>query len=111
MTPTTSKEGMDPPVTHWEPSPGISPIMFYTGDKFPRWKNQLFVGAMGHEQLKRLILDNEKVVREEIIFHGLGRVRDIQTGPDGYIYLALQDAGSQLSSNSPGRIVRLVPVR
>jgi glucose/arabinose dehydrogenase len=65
MTPTTSKEGMDPPVTHWEPSPGISPIMFYTGDKFPRWKNQLFVGAMGHEQLKRLILDNEKVVRED----------------------------------------------
>jgi aldose sugar dehydrogenase len=110
-TESTSHEGMDPPITHWEPSPGISPIIFYTGDKFPQWKNQLFVGAMGHEQLKRLALDGEKVVREEIVFHGLGRVRDIQTGPDGFIYIALQDSGPQLSSDTPGRIVRLIPVR
>ena len=109
MTETTSKEGMDPPVFHWEPSPGISPIMFYTGDKFPQWKNQLFAGAMGHEQLKRLVLDAEKVVREEVVFRGLGRVRDIKTGPDGYIYLALQEAGPSVSSNTAGRIVRLVP--
>jgi len=110
-TETTSKDGMDPPVIHWEPSPGLSPIMFYTGDKFPQWKNQLFVGAMGHEQLKRLVLEDEKVVREEIVFHGLGRVRDMVTGPDGYIYVALQDSGPQLSSTTPGRIVRLVPVQ
>lgn len=110
-TEMTSKDGMDSPVTHWEPSPGISPIMFYTGDKFPQWKNQLFVGAMVHEQLKRLVLDGEKFIREEIVFHGLGRVRDIVTGPDGYIYLALQDAGPSSSSTTPGRIVRIVPVQ
>ena len=85
--------------------------MFYTGDKFPGWKNQLFIGAMAHEQIKRIVLDGEKFVREEIVLRGFGRVRDIVTGPDGYIYLALHEGNPQVSLNSPGRIVRLVPAQ
>lgn len=107
----TTMEGMDDPVTHYSPSPGISPFMFYTGDKFPRWKNQPFVGVMRGEELKRLVLDNDKYVREEVIFEGLGRVRDIVTGPDGFIYIALQEPGPSVSATTPGSLIRLVPAK
>ena len=66
------------------------------------WRNHLFVACLGGEQLKRLETDGDRVVREEIIFKGYGRVRDVVTGPDGLLYLAM---------NSPGRIARLVPDR
>jgi aldose sugar dehydrogenase len=108
-TEKTSMPGMDDPAWHWEPSPGISPLAFYTGNQFPAWKNQLFVGAMAHEQLKRLTIDGDKVVKEEIVFRGLGRIRDIVTGPDGNLYLALHEGGPNVSANTPGKIVRLVP--
>lgn len=108
-TEKTSMPGMVDPVWHWEPSPGISPLAFYTGDKFPAWKNQLFVGAMAHEQLKRLTLEGDKVVKEEVVFRGWGRIRDIVTGPDGYLYLALHVSGPSVTTNTPGKIVRLVP--
>lgn len=110
-TDKTSMPGMDDPAWHWEPSPGISPLAFYTGDKFPEWKNQLFVGAMAHEQLKRLTIDGDTVVKEEVVFRGLGRIRDIVTGPDGYLYIALHEAGPNATANTPGKIVRLVPAQ
>ena len=58
------------------------------------------MACLGGEQLKRLEIDGQRVVREEIVFKGYGRVRDVITGPDGFLYLAI---------NSPGRIARLVP--
>lgn len=92
--------GTRQPIVAWTPSVAPSGIEFYTGNPFPRWRNHLFVACLGGEQLKRLETDGHRVVREEIIFKGYGRVRDVVTGPDGLLYLAI---------NSPGRIARLVP--
>ncbi len=93
-------EGMESPVAWWTPSVAPAAIEFYTGDRFPRWKNNLFIACLMGQQLKRLETDGDKVVHQEILFAGMGRVRDVVTGPDGLIYLAM---------NTPGRIARLVP--
>ena len=109
-TETTALDSMDQPVAHYEPSPGICPILVYNGNRFPNWKGSVLVGVMGHEELKRLTVDGSKVVKQEVVFKGLGRVRDIVLGPDGYLYLALANPGASLSANSPGRVVRVTPV-
>jgi aldose sugar dehydrogenase len=100
ITTLTEKEGMEQPVKHWKPSPGISALEFYTGDLFPKWKHQAFVGALVFQEIKRLKLDGEKVEEEEIFLKGYGRVRDIKTGPEGAIYLLL---------NEPDQVLRLTP--
>jgi len=97
---TAGDASMRSPAITWTPSVAPSGIEFYSGNQFPRWRNHLFVACLGGEQLKRLETDGHRVVREEIIFKGYGRVRDVVTGPDGLLYLAI---------NSPGRIARLVP--
>jgi glucose/arabinose dehydrogenase len=96
----TEQEGMEPPVVQWTPSLAVCGIAFYTGERFPGWKNDLFVGGLVGKQLRRLVIENGRVTHQEILFRGLGRVRDVVNGPDGYLYVAL---------NQPGRIVRLVP--
>ena len=110
-TETTSKPGMEQPVTHYEPSPGIAPILAYNGSKYPGWKGNVLVGFMGHEELRRLTVNGTRVVDQEVLFKGLGRVRDFVLGPDGLLYVALANPGAQLSSTTPGRVVRLVPVQ
>ncbi len=97
----TAREGMESPIKTWTPAIAPSGIGFYTGDRFPQWKNNLFVAALVKEALIRLELDGDKVVHEEVVFRGLGRVRDVTTGPDGLLYVSLE---------GPGRIMRLVPV-
>jgi len=109
MSATTARPGMQQPVVHWTPSIGPSGITFYTGDKFPRWRNDLFVTALVGEALRRLVTQDDRVVHEEVLFRGFGRVRDVVTGPDGYLYLALQVPGAQVTASTPGRVVRLVP--
>jgi glucose/arabinose dehydrogenase len=96
----THKEGMEQPIRYWTPSPALCPLEFYTGHLFPKWKNHLFVGALSHEEIKHFKLDQETVVSEERFFKTLGRVRDIKTGPEGALYLVL---------NNPHAVVRLVP--
>jgi glucose/arabinose dehydrogenase len=96
----TEKEGMEPPVVQWTPSIAACGIAFYTGDRFPGWKNDLFVTGLVGKQLRRLVIENGRVTHQEILFRGLGRVRDVVDGPDGYLYVAL---------NAPGKIVRIVP--
>jgi aldose sugar dehydrogenase len=108
--PPPSTEGMDLPVKYWNPSIAPSGIMFYSGDKFPEWKNDLFVTGLGGEALRRLETDGDTVVHEEIVFKGFGRVRDVVTGPEGYLYVALSIPGVKVSDTTPGTIVRLVPV-
>lgn len=100
VTDKTAQAGMEQPVEYWTPSIATSAIAFYTGDRFPRWKNDLFLCALAGQQFRRLRIDGHKVTHQEILFRGRGRVRDVATGPDGYLYIAL---------NEPGRIVRLVP--
>lgn len=105
ITDLTAKEGMEQPITYWTPSPAVAAIEFYTGDKFPKWKGNLFVCSLVDTHLKRLVIDGHKVVSQEIVFRDLGRVRDVITGPDGYLYVSLNSA----FQDSPGEIVRLVP--
>ena len=96
----TERAGMESPVAWWSPSVAPAAIEFYTGDRFPNWKNNLFIACLVGRQLKRIETDGDKVVHQEIVFSEMGRVRDVVTGPDGLIYLAM---------NNPGRIARLVP--
>jgi glucose/arabinose dehydrogenase len=101
----THREGMEQPVHIWVPSIGISGLMIYTGDRFPRWKGNIFVAGMAGEQLARLTLDGRDVINEETLAQRLGRIRDVRQGPDGYIYLAIEDR-----DRAPTPIVRLEPV-
>jgi len=101
ITSLTHKEGMEQPVLHWTPSIAVCGIGFYRGDKFPKWKNHLFVTSLAREELRRLEIVDRKVVHQEIVFKGIGRIRSVVTGPDGCLYLAM---------NAPDRIIRLEPV-
>ncbi len=100
----THRQGMEQPVHFWVPSIGISGLLIYTGDKFPGWKGSLFSGGLSGEQLARLAMDGQKVLVEETLVPRLGRVRDVRQGPDGYIYLALDDR-----QGGPSALVRLEP--
>lgn len=100
MNAVTTRADVEPPVTYWIPSIAPCGMAFYTGDRFPKWKNQLFVTSLAAQELRRLEIGKDnKVVDQEIIFKGLGRLRDVATGPDGLLYVLFQD-----------RIARLVPV-
>ncbi len=101
----THREGMVQPLHIWVPSIGISGAMFYTGDRFPQWKGQLFVAGLAGEQIARVTIDGDKVVSRETILPGVGRIRDVRQGPDGYIYLATEDRDGK-----PTPVVRLEPV-
>jgi glucose/arabinose dehydrogenase len=99
-----AKPGMEQPLHVWVPSIAPSGMAFYTGDKFPNWKNNLLVGALRDEMLVRLELNGEKVVREERLIKGqIGRIRDVRVGPDGLVYL--------LTDEREGTVVRLEVVR
>jgi glucose/arabinose dehydrogenase len=100
VTDRTSEPGLEQPVLHWTPSIAVSAIAYATGDRFPQWKNSLFVASLAQQELRRLVLDQGKVVSQEILFKGIGRIRDVVVSPDGSVYVALED---------PGRIWRLVP--
>lgn len=93
----THRDGMTPPVHVWVPSIGTSGMMFYTGDRFPEWRGSMFVGGMVGEQLARLTLNAERdaTVKEETLVLGMGRIRDVREGPDGYIYLAIDSRGGE----------------
>jgi aldose sugar dehydrogenase len=98
----TAKPGMEQPLHKWVPSIAPSGMAFYTGDKFPRWRGSLFVGALRAELLVRLELDGEKVVREErLLRRELGRIRDVRQGPDGYLYLLTDESRAVLARLEP----------
>ena len=102
----TRGEDMQAPVHFWVPSIATSGLMVYTGDRFPHWRGDFFGGGLAGQRLVRLIpsLDRPGQIEwEETLAHGIGRVRDVRQGPEGYIYLALEQRGR------PGSIVRLEP--
>lgn len=102
ITDKTQAPGMEQPLLYWTPSIAVCGIDFYEGDIFPNWKHDLFVSGLASEELQRLQIDGDAVTAHEIILKGEGRVRDVASGPDGYLYLVL---------NGPDRVVRLVPVK
>ena len=98
----TAKPGLMQPVKYWIPSPAISGLAFYTGDKFPRWRGDALIGALRGQSLIRVRLDGEKFVEDEFMLLGsLARVRDVRVGPDGYVYL--------LTDQPNGSLLRLEP--
>lgn len=99
-------EGMENPVHFWVPSIAASGLMVYTGSRFPAWNGNLFAGGLAGEQLARLTLseDGSKVLTEETLLPYIGRIRDVRMGPDGFIYVALEDR-----SRAPTAVVRLEP--
>lgn len=101
----TSREGMERPVHVWVPSIATSGLMIYDGDAFPGWRGSFFVGGLAGEQLARIQVDDTGFPLEETLLKGIGRVRDVRQGPDGFIYLAIDDQANGLTP-----IVRLEPV-
>jgi aldose sugar dehydrogenase len=90
-------------VIHWTPSIAPSGMAFYDGNKFPGWKNNLFVGALAHTHLRRLEIEGDKITHQEELLKDLEeRIRDVRAGPDGDIYV--------LTDQAEGRILRLEPL-
>src|SRR5215472_416735 len=87
-----SRAGMDNPRIHWVPSISPSSIIFYTGDKFPKWKNSLFIGSLTEQKLIRIAFHqpSQAEKRESLLAPLHQRVREVQQGPDGYIYVATE---------------------
>jgi aldose sugar dehydrogenase len=84
----THKEGMAQPIHYWVPSIAPSGMVFYQGEAFPGWQGDLLVGALGGQLLARLELEGEVVVAEERLLGGtIGRIRDVEIGPDDFVYL------------------------
>lgn len=101
----THRPGMEQPIHVWVPSIGVSGFAFYTGSEFPGWQGDAFVGGLSGRHLARLEIEDGEIVREEVLLPGIGRVRDVRQGPDGYLYLAVEARDGVLTP-----IVRLEPV-
>lgn len=99
-----SAPGIEEPLVEWTPSIGASGLAVYRGDAFPAWRGQLLAGGLALEEIQRVIIAPDGSARPELLLKGLGRVRDVRVGPDGFIYVALNHQREHL-----GRIVRLRP--
>lgn len=100
FTDLTALDGMEQPVHYWTPSIAPCGMTFVSSDFYGNWKNELFVGSLKFEYLHRLQMDGNEVVGHETLLDGIGRVRDVHQGTDGYLYIAVE---------GPGRLIRLVP--
>jgi aldose sugar dehydrogenase len=101
ITNDTVKAGMEQPVKQWTPSIAPCGMAFVTGDLFKAWENNLLTGSLSFRYLVRSEVQNNEVVHEEILLRDIGRVRNVDMGPDGYVYVAVE---------TPGAIFRLIPV-
>jgi aldose sugar dehydrogenase len=105
------REGMEPPVIFWVPAIAPSGLTFYTGDRFPNWKNNLLVGGMRQGevprsgQLERLDFNSEweELHRESMLRDVQQRIRDVRQGPDGLLYL--------LTAENVGALIRIEPAK
>ena len=94
--------GIEAPLIHWTPSIAPSGMSFYTGGLFPEWQGDLFVGALAGQHLRRVELDGNRVVNQEVLLQGrIGRIRDVKGGPEGYLWL--------LTDEQNGSLYRLKP--
>ena len=93
FTEHTSLPGLEQPLFYWVPSIAPSGMTFVTSDIYPEWKGNLLVGSLKFQYLERLVLKNDKVIKRDKLLEGMGRVRTIKQGPDGYIYVAIEGVG------------------
>jgi aldose sugar dehydrogenase len=97
-------EGMKDPLVDWTPEIGPSGFDVYLGEAFESWYGDFFAGSMAGSHLRRLVLVGDEVVhQEELLRDEIGRIRDVRSGPDGYLYL--------LTDEKDGGVYRLEPVR
>lgn len=97
----TEMEGMEPPIHYYVPSIAPSGMVFYTGDVYPKWKGNLFIGALALTHLNRSVIKDNKVVHEERLLKDLKwRVRNVIQGPDGYLYISVDG----------GMILKIYPI-
>ena len=95
-------EDIEQPVVDLTPSPAVSSFIFYEGDKFPRWKHNVIVGSLAATELYRIVLEDDQFVHKETLLTNMARIRDVESGPDGTIYLLLEHGAG-------GQIIRLLP--
>lgn len=100
ITGATSLPGMEGPVVQWTPVIAASGLDIYRGDKFPRWKDNLFAGGLAGQRLVRLEMNGPAVKRQEILLKDTGRIRDVRSFDDGFLYVVYDE---------PGKVVRLEP--
>ena len=100
ITSETEADGIIDPLHYWVPSIATCGIDFYEGAPFPNWQNDLFVAGLVTQELRLLKIEDGKILSDEVLLKNLGRVRDVASGPDGFLYVILND---------PGQIIRLVP--
>ncbi|MEP5763894.1 MAG: PQQ-dependent sugar dehydrogenase [Halieaceae bacterium] len=104
VSPFTEHAGMEQPLWHWVPSIAPAGMTWYDGDAFPQWRGDLFVTALVDKEVRRLDLEDGKIVSETPLFSEIGeRLRDIRTAPDGSLYI--------LTDSEAGKIVRVSPAR
>jgi glucose/arabinose dehydrogenase len=102
VSPFTEASGMEQPVTYWVPSIAPGGFCEYQGNVFPQWRGNLFVATLAEKSVRRLEMDNGMVKSQEIMFTELEqRIREVQAGPDGYLYL--------LTDSKDGQILRVSP--
>ncbi len=98
----THAPGMEQPIVYWDPSIAPSGMTFYTGDRFPNWKGDLFIGSLVLTHLRRLEMNEDNVVVQEVMLDGMARIRDVRNGPDGYLYI--------LTDDTDGKLLKLEPI-
>ncbi len=103
LTKNTVMQGMEQPLHYWIPSIGPSGMAFITGNKYKGWNGHLLVGSLRFKYLNLCKIQGNKVVKEEILLKNIGRLRDVRISPDGYIYVAVE--------NAAGSIFRLMPMK
>ncbi|MFN5422963.1 MAG: PQQ-dependent sugar dehydrogenase [bacterium] len=101
ISPISKKEGMQQPITYWIPSIAPSGLTFVTGDKYPAWKGSILAGSLRFNYVNRCIIKDNKVVDQEKILLNIGRVRNVEMGKDGYLYVSVE---------GPGAVYRLKPL-
>lgn len=101
----TAKEGLAQPVKYWIPSPAISGMAIYDGDRFPRWRGNLLIAALRGQSVIRVRVEGSggsaRFVDDEFMFRGVARFRHVRSGPDGFVYL--------LTDASDGALLRVEP--
>ena len=98
----TRAPGMEQPLLYWDPSIAPSGMAVYSGDAFPSWTGDLFVGALAGQHLRRLKRDGSRIVSQEVLLQNrVGRVRDVRQGPDGLLYFLTDERNGSLYRLEP----------
>ena len=101
ITAISKKEGMEQPINYWIPSIAPSGLTFVVGDKYPAWKGNLMVGSLRFNYLNRCVIKDNKVIKQEKVLVNIGRMRNVEQGIDGFLYVGTEN---------PGMVFRLRPL-